>query len=77
MALSGHRSAQKISSGMIQAIVGLVIMVVVAFSIWEVLSGVVDIIVGLFMVISGAILYCLSFPIEYLGRATRIFRRSF
>jgi len=60
---------------MIQAIVALAVTVVVAFSLWQIVSGVFDVIAGLFMIVSGALLYCLSFPVELITRSVRLIGR--
>lgn len=60
---------------MIPAIVSLVVMTIVAVSLWQIVTGLFEIVAGLFLIVSGTILYCLSFPVDYIGRAIRFLLR--
>lgn len=51
-------------------------LAIVAYSVWEIASGLLELIIGLAMMIIGAFLFCLSFPVEIALRAFRVTRRK-
>lgn len=56
---------------MVIALGSFVVLAVLAVGTWEILSGLIDIVVGLFLMVTGALLYLLSFIIEGFVRAAR------
>ena len=67
--LSGQRPAFMTMPVMIAAIIAFAVLAVWVSGVWEILSGMIELTVGLVMVITGAVLYCLSFPVEVLTRS--------
>lgn len=57
------------------ALVALVVLAIVIYSVWEIASGLLELIVGLFLCVSGAALYILSYLVEYPVRAIRFLWR--
>lgn len=60
---------------MIQAIIALVVTAVVAYSLWEIVSGLLEIATGIFLCVTGAALYILACLVEFAVRVIRLFRR--
>lgn len=58
------------------ALFALVVLAIIAYSVWEIASGLFELIIGLAMMIIGAFLFCLSFPVEIALRAFRVTRRK-
>lgn len=72
MPLSGHRSARKIISCMIQAIVALLLTAYFIHGLWQIIVGLCEITVGICMIVTGAILFCASCLVESVTWTARL-----